>query len=326
MDDNIKIFYARSTHNEYIHTLAEEIKKILSEDVSLDICDPENGYGTFKIDDNIFKQIDECDLFIVDITPDEYKSNNKFNPNVVFEFGYAFKTVNKENILILCESTIINNDKKILPFDFGTYRMLEYDSDIDVKKNALALCDHEIKNHIDKLKGIHNKNINEHENKLKINVKQILDYILKMNINNHNVNNHIININNIIKNIETFGHKKLNKEQLNNSFISLFELEDSYEINIWSKIKILVSFINDMIDKINKIYSEINHNESINIIKLPDNEYYLSNYFNKYGQISNSGYSWEELRNMSTSELKIIVENWNRYNEPQYLKQYSRKK
>ena len=326
MDNKIKIFYARSTRNKYVHILAEEIKNKLSEDVSLDICDPEDGYGTFKIDDNILKQIDECNLFIVDITPDDYESNNKFNPNVIFEFGYAFKTINKENILILCESTIINNDKKILPFDFGTYRMLEYDSNIDIKNNAVALCDHEIKNHIDKLKKVQNKNICEHENKLNTNIKQILNFIPTMNINNFNVSQHIKNIELTIKNIVSYGYKQLNKEQLNNSFISLFELEDSYEINIWTKNKILVSLINDMINKINRIYSEINHNESINNIKLPDNEYYLSEYFNKYGKISNSGYSWEELREMSTSKLKIIVDNWYRDNTPQYLKQYGRKK
>lgn len=324
MDDKIKIFYARSTRNKYVYDLSEEIKKILSEDVSLDICDPEDGYGTFKIDDNILKQIDECNLFIVDITPDE--SNNNFNPNVIFEFGYAFKTINKENILILCERAIINNDNKILPFDFGTYRMLEYDYDINIKTNAVALCDHEIKIHIDKLKKVQNKNISEYENMLKINVKQIIDYIPTMNISNHNVNKYIKNIELTIKNIESYGYKKLNKEQLNNSLISLFELEDSYEINIWGKIKTLAILINNMIDKINGIYSEINHNESINNIKLSDNEYYLSNYFNKCGQISNSGYSWEELRKMAISKLKNIVDNWYRDNTPQYLKQYSRKK
>ena len=147
-----------------------------------------------------------------------------------------------------------------------------------------------------------------------------------MNKNNFNVSHHIKNIELTIKNIQSYGYKKLNKEQLNNSFISLFELEDSYELNIWKKIQTLAILINNMIDKINGIYSEINHNESINNIKLPDNEYYLSEYFNKYGKISNSGYSWEELREMSTSKLKIIVDNWYRDNTPQYLKQYSRKK
>ena len=85
-----KIFYAFSNDGVWQRELYESMSKKLEEQ-SVEIIDVEKQFGAFKLDDNIFQQINECDLFIADITPEKKDDNNKpiFNPNVMIELGYA---------------------------------------------------------------------------------------------------------------------------------------------------------------------------------------------------------------------------------------------
>lgn len=94
--------------------------------------DTKDKLGAPDITKTIFEKIDECDLFVADISITN-KSKCKFlrtgsrptpNPNVLIELGYAVKTLNWDRII--CVYNTDYSDLDALPFDLRQHRITSY--------------------------------------------------------------------------------------------------------------------------------------------------------------------------------------------------------
>jgi hypothetical protein len=89
--------------------------------------------GSPNISETIFRKIDECNLFVADVSIINPNSQERKtpNPNVLIELGYAIRTLGFKNIILLFNAYYgTPND---LPFDIRQHRILQYNS--DSKKN-----------------------------------------------------------------------------------------------------------------------------------------------------------------------------------------------
>lgn len=92
------------------------------------------GKGSVKLDDKIFKTIRSSLLFIADITPLSFKTEENdskwlANSNVMLELGYAMAVKQNANILITYNESVLprkNKDKISIPFDIQSYRYKSY--------------------------------------------------------------------------------------------------------------------------------------------------------------------------------------------------------
>jgi len=74
--------------------------------------------GSPKIEDSVQDKIDNCDIFVADITPIAYAGEKALpNPNVVTELGYALKCLGHERIILL--ASVGDYKDYQLPFDIN---------------------------------------------------------------------------------------------------------------------------------------------------------------------------------------------------------------
>ena len=82
--------------------------------------------GSPNIVTTLFSKIDECDLFIADISlcfsSDTTESKKSPNPNVLLELGYAVKTLGWDKVICLCNTDF----GKEYPFDIAHNRITCY--------------------------------------------------------------------------------------------------------------------------------------------------------------------------------------------------------
>ena len=126
----MNVFYAHSTFRESIYQ------------TFLNICDniDKNKVKILDVDENnnsvlldkIKESINKCDMFVCDITPDYIDTNDNIfiNANVMLELGYAIEKINKNNILILLDTSITKKRPSLIE----GYHYLEYDYDSNDKE------------------------------------------------------------------------------------------------------------------------------------------------------------------------------------------------
>ncbi len=122
----------------FIEDCIEQAKTLLPNDIIL-IADEatRNRLGTPDILNSIFEKIEECDLFIADVsivgsytlknkTVDEDEIEEKYipNSNVLLELGYAAATIGWERCICLANSKF--GDIKQLPFDLNHRRITDF--------------------------------------------------------------------------------------------------------------------------------------------------------------------------------------------------------
>ena len=99
--------------------------------------------GSPDIVATLFSKIDNCDLFIADLSPcfteDQKRAKKSPNPNVLVELGYAVRTLGWERIICLCNTDFGNE----YPFDIAHNRITGFSLD---GKNK-----NEVKNNIAKI-------------------------------------------------------------------------------------------------------------------------------------------------------------------------------
>lgn len=99
--------------------------------------------GSPNIVTTLFSKIDNCDLFIADLslcfTGDRQNERKSPNPNVLLELGYAVKTLGWERVICLCNSDYGNK----YPFDIAHNRITDFSLESKSKK--------EVKNDIAKI-------------------------------------------------------------------------------------------------------------------------------------------------------------------------------
>ena len=116
------IFYSWQNQNKEIKThIRKEIEfaiKELSKEKIIFECDEStrNIPGAPDIIKSITEKIDKCSLFVCDVS--KVCENDNINPNVLFELGYALKSLGKDRIILLQYS----NTGIDLPFDIAHLR------------------------------------------------------------------------------------------------------------------------------------------------------------------------------------------------------------
>jgi hypothetical protein len=114
--NTMKIFYARSTYKCTINDTYYKICSSFENDDTIDIIDVDNSDEPILLD-KIKKLINECDLFVCDVTPDyiEPDTNNMWvNHNVMLELGYAISKMNENNIIVMLDTTITKSRPSII--------------------------------------------------------------------------------------------------------------------------------------------------------------------------------------------------------------------
>jgi hypothetical protein len=92
--------------------------------------------GTPDIRNAIFKKIDECSIFIVDITfiNDNNAKRRTPNPNVLIELGYAVKKLGFEKIISVFNKEFGRPEE--LPFDIRHRNLTQYQYNASIDKKA----------------------------------------------------------------------------------------------------------------------------------------------------------------------------------------------
>ena len=142
----VKIFYSwqsdinRKVNKSFIFAALKEAAKNLKTEggYEIEIDQATRGEpGTPDIPSTILKKIDECTIFIADITLINEKSAERRtpNPNVLIELGYAIKKHGFEKII-----TIFNNEygrPEELPFDIKHRKPTQYKYNVDMDKKTI---------------------------------------------------------------------------------------------------------------------------------------------------------------------------------------------
>lgn len=86
-----------------------------------------NESGSPNIEDVLHQKINQCAVFIADVSPVLITSNGQRipNPNVLHEEGFALRCIGSERIILISDS-----DPEILPFDISHRRITSLQSDL----------------------------------------------------------------------------------------------------------------------------------------------------------------------------------------------------
>ena len=94
--------------------------------------------GSPDIVATLFSKIDNCDLFIADLSPcftgDQKRVKKSPNPNVLVELGYAVKTLGWERVICLCNTDF----GKEYPFDIAHNRITGFSLDGKNKNEVMS--------------------------------------------------------------------------------------------------------------------------------------------------------------------------------------------
>ncbi|GHU77820.1 hypothetical protein FACS189462_0720 [Spirochaetia bacterium] len=142
----MKLFYSWQSDTEekcnryFIQTVLEQIAKDFSDEnvmqINIDQATRDEP-GSPNISQTILKKIDECSIFLADMTLINAKESTKKtpNPNVLIELGYAIKRHGFDKIILLFNSICGKVDD--LPFDIRQNRILQYNYNGENKKEGI---------------------------------------------------------------------------------------------------------------------------------------------------------------------------------------------
>ena len=135
----MKIFYSwqsdlpSNNNRSFIQTCIDKVKKKHRDTIAIEADrDTKNRTGSPDITTTIFEKIDECDLFVADISIINKskcrlfrgKSRPTPNPNVLLELGYAASTLGWDRIICVYNTDYSAMDA--LPFDLRQHRITSY--------------------------------------------------------------------------------------------------------------------------------------------------------------------------------------------------------
>ncbi|MFZ0931739.1 MAG: hypothetical protein WAN11_24290 [Syntrophobacteraceae bacterium] len=143
----MKIFYSwqsdlpNKTNRSFIEEALKKAATSLCSDESIDINpvidrDTAGIPGSPDIGQTILKKIDECDIFVADVSIINSEGGERPapNPNVLIELGYALKAKG-ESRLIMVQNTVFGSPEK-LPFDLRMKRVIAYEQKADDPERA----------------------------------------------------------------------------------------------------------------------------------------------------------------------------------------------
>jgi len=116
------------TNRSFIENcLAKAIKELRVSQPQLDPCldrDTANVPGSPDISATILDKIDNCHIFVCDVSIVHAGERPTPNPNVLFELGYAVKRLGWDRVICVCNEHF--GDVKCLPFDVSKRRVKRY--------------------------------------------------------------------------------------------------------------------------------------------------------------------------------------------------------
>ena len=135
----IKIFYSwqsdlpNRTNRGFIQTALERAARSIRDDESIKVepvieRDTEGVPGSPNIAETILAKIDDCNIFVGDVSiinPDSEKRKTP-NPNVMLELGYALKKLSFTRIVMVLNKAFGRPEE--LPFDLKMKRALDYNA------------------------------------------------------------------------------------------------------------------------------------------------------------------------------------------------------
>ena len=140
-----KIFYSwqsdlsGSKTRNFIRECIDEAIELAQESEAVEAERDEATMGTTGSPDivaTLFSKIDNCDLFIADLsscfTEDQHHEKKSPNPNVMVELGYAVKTLGWERIICLCNTDYGNQ----YPFDIAHNRITGFSLESKSRKEV----------------------------------------------------------------------------------------------------------------------------------------------------------------------------------------------
>jgi hypothetical protein len=110
----VKIFYSYSNYSDDSKSLFNKLCNYFNKNNEI-ITDVDNNKDKLLLN-NIIKHIESSDIFICDISIENKDGNDRytFNPNVMYELGFAYNYFNEDNMLILLNTTVSNNRPSLL--------------------------------------------------------------------------------------------------------------------------------------------------------------------------------------------------------------------
>lgn len=186
----LRVFYSwqsdlpNNTNRGYIgNCIDKALKEIYrkNNNISEYVIDTDSRYetGTPDLVNNIFSKIDQCDIFIADITIINLDTRFRKtpNPNVLIELGYASSKIGWEKMLCIYNTEY--GQIEDLPFDIRSRKPLVYSTKQTNNANLVFLIETQIQEIIDN--HISNKKFyNTIKKKIDIGLQSILIDITKL--------------------------------------------------------------------------------------------------------------------------------------------------
>lgn len=146
----IKIFYSwqsdlpNPTNRSFIETQIKKTTKSLSDELPtitefIIDSDSRNESGTPDLAQTIFNKINECNIFIADVSIINKGSKHRLvpNPNVLIELGYAAKTLGWSKVICIFNQCYANIEQ--LPFDIRGRKPIIYNSNNGINEEKKRL-------------------------------------------------------------------------------------------------------------------------------------------------------------------------------------------
>lgn len=126
---NFKVFFSwQSNKIDISKQIRKSLRKFSKDNGNVTIDEATRDRpGSPNIPMTILNKINGCDIFICDLTTITNEGEDCFpNSNVMFELGYAVKTIGWERIICLLQS---GNDMNHYPFDINRQRLSTFSND-----------------------------------------------------------------------------------------------------------------------------------------------------------------------------------------------------
>lgn len=228
----MSIFYSYSNNNDISVELYNKINEKLNEEI-IDVDKSNNNNQLFN---KISNYIDDCNIFVCDITPDYiFNSNDQklwypsetnntipisdlkyfISPNVMLELGYYFKINKNNNLILLCDINKTNKISDLIPSMLQGFFIHYYNSSDDEYYKSIIESINEINDNYNKEWLIFDYKLSENS---EVSILGLLDikpneYIIRVDkknkisdilfLNNYKKDyNRILNINKKILNIK----------------------------------------------------------------------------------------------------------------------------
>lgn len=143
----MKIFYSwqsdlpNGINRGFIETAIEKAIKVIVSDGSIAIVpvidsDTAGVAGSRDIGQTILKKIEECEVFVADVTIINSNDTGRKtpNPNVLFELGYALRSIGESRIILVQNTEY--GPPELLPFDLRMKKVITYSMNPESEEKA----------------------------------------------------------------------------------------------------------------------------------------------------------------------------------------------